>query len=230
MSNGVDVNPTRRNKDVFLGYRIPYNNQELRHTHYRIQRAKNRVHYGSRYFLTLEDVCESGWSFGFIYSEEELLFVQKLIAEWDNLVPFRGCNLIVTSVDVAIAYENIIGVKIWLRDHVAPVNRLGPCTSLSISASVIYMYCVNELLNSVARGPTQTTIPGIYWISNGAPCFKFLTEEQVDDWKPNATSSDYYSSITVDLISNELADYINFVIRREGLVGDVPFAKSKYHT
>ena len=56
------------------------------------------------------------------------------------------------------------------------------------------------------------------WMSRLLPCFRFLVEDQVDDWKPDATSVDYFSSVTVDLISEELANCINFVICRKKTV------------
>lgn len=234
MSNIIAAKRNNGRKEFFLDYRVPPR-REVRV--WRVQHsmtvASNQTAHLDKPLFTLEDVQQNGRVLQLIPCEEELLFVQKLVAEWQVMLMrlHRGRPLpIVTPFALAVTYENIIGLKIWIRDHVAPVENSLPCMPLSRSASFMYLFGVSEFLDSVTRGgSTRSMTPLKAWISTVLPCFKFRVHNQDKEQKLDPTTSKYFNSLTVDLVNKELANFLNFVIRREGIVDKIPSVEPISH-
>lgn len=225
MSNTIVVHDSSRTKDTFLEFRVSSAswNPVVHNTASRITGAI-RAAFSEKDLFTLEDVINSGWMFGFLPSEEELLFVQHLIAFWQRQER-SSCWAFPTPAIVGSTYENIIGLKIWLRDHIAPVEDYRDHALLSIISSKMYLCGLNCFVEGAAFGCKGRAC---FFKPQPATCFKFLVEADVEDWKPNETCNDYFSSITADLIDDGLCDYLNYLLRCDfqldsaGLLDDIP--------
>ena len=164
-------------------------------------------------FYVLDD-AKSCWSFGFSPSEGEFLAVQKLLTYWQFCVQFhyRPSPLVRISPSVyASVYENIVGLRIWLRDNVGPVthdaNTSGRDRQAAYLAVKIYLRVMDYWLHAIAAGGEATTQ---YNNFHPVRCFRFVQLETTNEYLP----SDYFFPFNrVEVANQEFGAHLSSVVR-----------------
>lgn len=166
-------------------------------------------------FFVLDD-AKSSWSFGFCPSEGEFVAVQKLLTYWQYCVQFhyRPSPLMRISPSVyASVYENIVGLRIWLRDNVGTIthddNTPGRDRQASCLAVKIYLRVMDYWLHAIAACGEATPQ---YNNFHPVRCFRFLVLHATNNDLPS-NYHDFFPFNRVEVANQEFGEYLSSVVR-----------------
>lgn len=217
--NNLILDTNYRDGTVFSAYSILLNGNSIE------TRINDWVVDATDSFDTMQlyalDDAKEAWSFGFDPSEGEFNAAQALLAYWqvhfqvsDQHLPLLGISPSVC----ASTYENIVGLRIWLKHNVGHIGWY--CClphderQLSFVSANIYLRTIDYWLNAIVTGGRSNPR---YDNMNPVRCFRFHKRCAEHDKVDSCSSThpgylDFFDVYQVEVVNRDFGEYLSRMI------------------